>query len=431
MPESDNSKPNLDTDVNTINFNDYANLFKYLLQLLTFVSIILLIALLLISFTSIIILIYDIIIYIITMFVNPDLSKAFSIDYLSKNILKCTKTNYKDDRYLILSEQKQNLILFNLGSYTIYLLLIYLIFYIIINLFASMSYKTVVGNINDIDNPIYLLFILGVIFIYSTIHLAIYKLIFKPFVYIPYKHIDNNEKIIDIIIADFILIKTFNDDNKKNQVILKDDNFFDILYDFSRIDELNNIFLSGIKNNDANGCLEQQIIIYNLYMYLREYISFDENMQKNFTNYCTTDAKNKPNYIGTDDKKLTFLSMLNNNEIRMIKKYHEELDFYNNIPDENIEYYNILNKSIDKKLREINKNMIIHKETLIPFVASIFYILFIFILNFIVLYMIIQIITSNPTTAVMTFPSYLITALEYIKEYIYEPFFSIFFTKKK
>jgi len=372
-----------------VNFKDIIFMFQIILKYITIIAIIIVFGLFLISFTSFLILLYDSIIYIINLFVNPNLTKALSIDYLSKNIIKCTKNNYKDDRYLILSEQKQNLILFNLGSYTIYLLLFYIMIYILFKIYASMVYKVVKGELYELDERAFLLIILGIIFVYSAINLAIYKLFFKPFVYIPFKHIDNNEKNVDEKISEYVLIKNASNKQAGKAVILVDENFFDILYDFSRIDELNNIFLIGIKNNDANGCLEQQIIIYDLYMYLREYISFDDKMQTIFKQYCTTEANEKPIYDGTDTR-ITFLSLLNNNEIKIIKKYHEELDYYNNIPNDNIEFYNTLNRSIDRKLREINRNMVTHKETLIPFLLSISYIFFILLLNFIIIYIIIK-----------------------------------------
>jgi hypothetical protein len=74
----------------------------------------------------------------------------------------------------------------------------------------------------------------------------------------------------------------------------------------------------------------------------------------------------------------------------MIKKYHEDLDFYNNIPNENIEYYNKLNKNINEKLKKINENIITYNKTLLPFFITIFYIFGIFLFTFGLFYMLIN-----------------------------------------
>jgi len=407
----------------TIYFDSNISLFRIALKYIIIISVLILIGILLISIVSILILIYDTIMYIISLFVNPNMTKAFSMDYLSKNIIKCSKNNYNDDRYYILTEQKQNLILFNIGAYTIYLLLFYIFFYILHVFYANVSRKFLKGNIYDIDNKGTYLIIIAILIIYSIIHFAIYKIFFKQFIYIPYREIDNKEIEIDNKIAEYILIKTQNNNNEIT--ILVDDNFFDILFDFSRIDELNTIFLNGINSNNADGCLEQKIIIYNLYMYLREYVTFDNNMQNYFKEYCTTLGNNKPLYKGTNNH-ITFLSLLNNNEIKMIKKYHEELDFYNNISNENIEYYNILNKNIDKKIKEINSYIITYNKTIIPFFLSILYIFMIFIFNFIVVYIIIIYILKSDNSS-QDFNYYFIYMTYQIKTNFYDKILNWFF----
>jgi len=400
--------------IDSVYFEDYIQIFKIGLKILTYGGIFFSFIILFISFISIIILIYDIIINIIKLFVNSNNStKNNSLDYLTKSIIRCNKDNYKEDRFLILTEQKQNLTIFNIGAYTIYLLLIYLITFLILTFYSNqMNYKFI-GSLYDIDINLIYISMIGLLLIYSSIHLFLFKIIFKKYVYIPYWNIDKEEDEIDKMISNFILIKTDKDD------ILRDDNFFILLYDASKIDELSDYFLKEIRNENKSNCLEQKIIIYNLYNYLRQYIDFNENFQKNFKLYCSTE--NKPKY--DNGNKITFLSMLNNNEVKIIMNYHEELAFINKLGDDNIEFYNKINKNISNKIRDINKKIITHNKTILPFFLTIFYIIIIFLLNFFIIYFIIQMIITDKTDA---YHIYIQNFSNIINNFIYKPFLNLF-----
>jgi hypothetical protein len=256
-----------------------------------------------------------------------------------------------------------------------------------------MMDKTFVGDLTNIDKNNLFLGILVVIIIYSVIHLMIYKLIFKKYVYIPYKELDKRETEIDTKIAEYILIR-----NQEGEILV-DNNFFKILYDPSRIDELNEIFEKGIETEDNEKCLQQKIIIYNIYNYFREYIVFDSKMQETFKDYCTSEANNKPvETIDSSTKekiKTTFLSLLDNDQIKIIKKYNEELPYYNNISDDKLEFFNELNESISNKLDSINKLIIVNTNTSLPLFITIFYIIFIIFLNFFVIYIIIVMVLTK------------------------------------
>jgi hypothetical protein len=402
----------------TIYFDTNINIFKLILKYMIMFAVILVLIIVVLSFISILILLYDIIMYIINLFINPYLTKAFSIDYLTKNMIFCNKNNYKDDRYLLFSVQSQNLSIFTITAYIFYLLLALLLFYLMHILYASANRKILKGSIYDIDKEGSVLIIFIIIFIYSIIHLIFYKLIFKPLIFTPYKDYNTQEIKVDKLLEDIILIKTSVSGVDE---IIVDNNFFDILFDLSRIDELNTIFLNGIKDNNASGCLEQKIIIYDLYIYLKEHISFDINRQKEFKEYCTSTTENKPLNLKTN-AKITFISLLNNSEVRMIKKYHEDLDFYNNISDENIEYYNLLNKSISIKLKNINENIITYNKTLLPFFIAIIYIFGIFLFTFGLFYILINYILIGDAnlSEENKFNFYFVYILYQIKVYLYD-----------
>lgn len=410
-------------DPDNVYFEDYIGFFKLCLSLFTYLSIVLIIGIILISIVGLFKLIYDIIVNVISLFVNRDnLSRGISLDYSSKTITRCTKDNFDDDRFFILTEQKQNLVIFNIGIYVLYLLLIYFFLYLILFIYTKILEKNLIGKPQALfEKPIFLV-ILGAVILYSCFHLVVYKFIFKQYVYSAYKNLQKKEKEIDEIIAKYILIYAdLEDGNKedKNNIIV-DHKFFDILYDASRIDELNEIFLDGIKNEDTSKCLEQKIIIYNLYCYLHEYIPFTKDMQDKFKDYCTSTAENKPKFTNSDIS-MSFVAMMNNNEVKMIRKYNESLNYYNQIPDDKVEYFNTLNESITTKINDINRLILTNTNTMIPFFFTIFYVIFIVILNLLILYTIITIVMSNPEDTMSVFNKYILMILVNVNKYFYEP----------
>ena len=409
---------------NVIYFDDYTSIFSMILYYITMVTIVLLFSIVILSLLSFFKLIYEIVRYIIAMFVNEKMTKGLSIDYLNKNIINCTKDNLEDDLFFIIFEQRQNITLFNLGAYIIYLLLFYLLLYIIINIYAKYMKQEFSGNLNNIDVSGVFLPIIGIIILYSFLHLALYKILYKNYVYIPYKVLSEKEKKVDEKIAEYILI--YSDSTDTNKQILIDKNFFDIMYDLTRIEELNTIFANGIKNNDKTRCIEQKLIIYDIYMYMREYVVFDNKMQEKFIDYCTTTADQKPLYDNTKNK-ITFLSLLNNSEVKMLKKYHEELAFFNEIPDDKIEYYNNLNKSISSKIKEINLEIITHNKTLIPFFITIVYIILIVLFNLIIFYIIMNFVLQTPKNGSSNpFNYYFIQFAFFIKYNVYDKIINLF-----
>jgi hypothetical protein len=398
-----------DKDPETLYFDNYITFFKLPLKILTYGGILFAFIVLFISFLGLLILIYDIIINTIKLFVNSaNSTNNISLDYIAKSIIRCNKDNYSNDRFFILTEQKQNLSIFNIGAYTLYLLIIYFLLYLILLIYSSLMKYNFVGSINDIDNKFVFLLMIIILSVYSFIHLLIFKYFFKPYVYIPYKTINDEEIEIDKMIASYIIIK-----NDTGQII-KFNDFFDLLYDSSKIEEISDYFLKEIKNMNNDGCLEQKIIIYNLYEYLRQYVNFDDKFKNNFKLYCSTDENNKPKY--ENGSLITFISMLKNDEIKIISNYHEELNFINKL-DDNIEFYNKLNTEVSKKIRDINKKIITHNKTILPFFITIVYMILIFLLNFFIVYLIIQQIIQDKYDA---YHEYIKKASKFIDNNIYQ-----------
>ena len=400
-----------------IDFETVAKYFGYFLQGLIYFGIILLIFIVVLSFMSFLSLCYYMIVNILLLFINKgNTTNGLSLDYMYKNIVLCTKDNYGFDIFYILHETKQALLMLNICVYIIYLLIIYVITFLVYLLYSTMSRKRLIGKITNIDETNTFLILGGFLFIFAIVHYIIYLYVFKENAYKPYKKIHNLEKEIDDIIFDYIKIIDMNDN------ILQDNNFFDMLYDSSRIDDLNEYFKKNIIAKDPDNCLEQKIIIYNLYCYFKDYINFDDNIKEKFKDYCCNKSDNKPLLDDNKNIKMTFISMLNNSEIRMIKKYNEELDYYNEIPEDNLDYFNDLNKSISNKINKINITTITYPKTFMPFLMTIIYIILILILNLVCLYIIISLIIDNDKIN-----SRIRKLAGYINKYLYEKFIFVIY----
>ena len=118
---------------------------------------------------------------------------------------------------------------------------------------------------------------------------------------------------------------------------------------------------------------------------------------------------------------MTFVAMLNNNEVKMIRKFNEDLNYYNEVPDDKLEYFNKLNSNITDKIKKINLLILTNTNTMVPFFLTIFYIIAIVIVNFIILYIIIFIITTNQEQTIKEFNPYIYLLLDKIRENIYNP----------
>lgn len=407
---------------NEIYWKDYIFLFKIVLTSFVYLCIVTIIFIFFLSILGLLTFIYDLIENLFILFINRNNGygiNANSLDYRFKDIIKCSRDNFSYDRFYILNGQRQNITIFNICSYIIYCLIFYIMLYVLILMYSKIIEKQLIGDISEID-PNYPFIILAIIFFaYSLIHLFIYKYIFRDLVFRPYKRLDNEEIEIDKIIDKHILI--LNQNSEDSNDILIDNDFFDLIFDASRIDELNKYFLMEINNKNLSKCLTQKIMIYNLYNYFHEYLIFDKNIQDLFIEYCTNDYTNKPPYDPKkpDGFKATFISLININETKLIRKYHEELEYNEQITDENLEFYNNINKIVDKAIGEINSKIISYNKTSLPFIITILYIILILVFNFGILYLILTLITIKKEES--PFNQYIVLVSEYLMNYIFNP----------
>lgn len=414
------------TKDNELYFDNYVTVFKYALRGLSLIGIALLLGIVVLSLLCLFLLIYYLILNVISLFINTNSTKNTSLDFIYKNIVKCTKENYSYDIFNVLYEQSYSLALFQLGIYSVYILLIYFLLYVFLVIYSSiMSYKFI-GSLNQIDENFRVLTMIAIYVIYGFGHFMIYKLLFKKCAFIAYTDIQTEEKELDELISKYIIISSSISSSTSNDKVLIDDDFFEALYDSSRTDEINTLFYNGIISDNKDNCFIQKIIIYNLYKYLREYIVFDNDIKDLFKEYCTSYANEKPLYKNTNNNEVpvTFISLLNNHEVKLIKKYHEDLPFYNNIPDDKLENFNKLNLNISEKIKHINVKIVNYKGTTSPFLFTILYILIILFYNIVFFYIIMVIVISDKNNE--DFPSIITDGLLSIKINIFNPILDYF-----
>jgi len=380
-----------------INFTNYAKIFKILLIGLTIICIIIYVIVLIISIYNLFNLLLKIILSIIYLFYNTAITNNDTLSYSSKNIIKCTKDNYSNDIFNVLNEQMTALSVFNTNLYIIYILLGYVILYLLVFIFITTQSKwyKLEGDIKDIDPKFSLLTIIGIIFAFSLVHLLIYKFLFKSVCLNKFKEIDNYESKIDET------IKTALNSYKNNDPEFNA-KFFNLLTDATKNNEIDTIFqnLTLELEEDNTNHLGKFLFIYDLYTYFQEYLYMnDVNKELIKTNFMNMMAGNNP------DKP--FISLLDSNERRLIKPYHEELPFFKQIPTEKMEYFKIINEQIGDLLSTINKSIIKYSGTFYPFLFTSIYILIICIFNFISVYVIFKFIADNKEEEI--FPKFIYT----------------------
>ena len=369
----------MNTTKNIVDFKQVAHYFSILIKFLTSITIIIFVIVLLISFFNLINLSIKILSNIILIFYNTVITNNQTISYEAKNMIKCTKGDYKHDIFNILNEQFTSLSVFNTIVYIIYILLGYVIIFILLLLFVNIYRYTHVlsGELKDIDPKNQLMTILIIIFVSSFVHLLIYKLFFRNLTMNKYKDINNYETNVDIIIR-----KNLQPVSKGN-----DEDFFDLLTDSSRRTEIDTILANKVNEIDeATSDLAKYLFMYDIYMYFDEYSNINDIVRDELKNYFK---------IGDKESTRTFISFLDANERKLIKLYHEDLPFYKQIPKEKLEKFQKINEKISQEIGIINKNIIKYTGTFYPFLFACIYIILIFLFNVLCTYILMDFVIST------------------------------------
>jgi hypothetical protein len=120
--------------------------------------------------------------------------------------------------------------------------------------------------------------------------------------------------------------------------------------------------------------------------------------------------------LKNDNEEVSFLSLLDCSNKRLIKLSHEDLNFYKNIPKDKIELFKPINNEVINIVSNINKLIISYSGTFIPFILIDVYIVVIFVYNIICMYIIFE--TIHATKAKNLFPDYIYTMTDYYKNFI-------------
>jgi hypothetical protein len=376
-----------------IEFTKYANLFKFCLKIIITICIFIYIIIVIISIINVIYLILKIITSIIYLFYNSIITNDQTLSYTAKQIVKSSKNNIKNDIFNIIAEQQTALTIFNTIIYIIYILMAYVIFYLLCVIYVQiMSYTHVInGSISDIDPKYQLLSLIVILFIFSITHLLIYKFLFKNMAISNYKSITNFENNVDKEIKT-IIDKNYNYNDECNT-------FFNLLTDASKRNELDTLFSNKIKNikkDDNNNNIRKYLMMYNIYMYFENYLYMNDIMKdkiKIFFGINKYNEEKDPKYMAD----INFIGLLDSNERKLLKAYHEDLPFHSLISKDNLEDYQVINEQIATTIATINKNIIKYQGTFFPFLITCIYIIIICFYNVYTLYVIFKFISDTET----------------------------------
>lgn len=404
-----------------IEFSKYASLFRFCLVVMISLCIFIYIVIVILSTINVIYLLIKIINTIINLFYNTVITNEQTLSYSSKQIVKCTKNNYKYDLFNILAEQQTALTIFNTIIYIIYILMAYVIMYILCVIYVQIMRYThkLQGTIADIDPKYLLLSIIGILLIFSVIHLLIYKFLFKNMAMSNYKDINKFEIEIDVKLTNIISTK-YNNNNECSK-------FFELLTDTSKRNELDTFFSTKIKTVkvDTENNIRKYLMMYNIYMYFEEYLYMNDITKDKIKRYFGIDNDT------TDENEnalepITFIGLLDSNERKLLKSYHEELPFHSLIPKQYIDDYQPITEEIAAAIASINKYIIKYSGTFFPFLITCVYIFLICIYNIYTLYIIFKFINETESDNIfLTF----IYSLSHKYIYYLERLYSFIFNK--
>ena len=404
-----------------INFTQYASLFRYCLVIIITLCIIIYVIIVILSSINVIYLLIKLINSIISLFYNSVLTNEQTLSYNAKQIVKSTNNNFKYDIFNVLAEQKTALSIFNSVIYIIYILMAYVITYLLLVIYVQMMKYTHIlkGTLADIDSKYQILSIIGLLLLFSTIHLLIYKFIFKNMAISNFKTINNFEKDVDERISN-IIQKDYNNTDECSK-------FFDLLSDTSKRNELDSLFATKVKTIkvDSENNLRKYLMMYNIYMYFEEYLYMNDVMKEKIKNYFGI-SKEEDEEGNELKKDTTFVGLLDSNERKLLKLYHEDLPFHSFISKEYLEEYQKINEDISTTINNINKYIIRYTGTFFPFLITCIYIFIICIYNIYTLYILFKfVLETEPDNIFITF------IYTFSHKYIYycEKIYSFFYSK--
>ena len=408
-----------------IDFSKYASLFRFCLIMIICICLFIYIIIVVLSFINVVYLLFKIIHSIINLFYNTVIPNHQTLSYNAKQIIKSTNNNYKYDIFNIIAEQKTSLTIFNTIIYIAYILMAYVILYLLCVIYAQIMRYTHIfkGSLSDIDSKYQILSIIGILFIFSLLHLLIYKFIYKNMALSNFKELNNFEKDVDMRLSN-IIMTTYNN----NDECLK---FFELLADTSKRNELDSLFANKVKTikTDNENNVRKYLMMYNIYMYFEEYLYIDDVMRDKIKKYFGMQTKPEKDVKPDEEvEEISFIGLLDSNERKLLKAYHEDLPFHKLISKDYIEDYQKITEDITSTISAVNKYIIKYTGTFFPFLITCIYIILICIYNIYTLYILCNFI--NGTESENLFITFIYT---FSHKYIYycEKIYLLFFNNRR
>ena len=401
-----------------VDFKQIASVFRTALIIMITICIVVYIFVVIISTINVFYLLYKIFSMIGSLFYNSVITNNQTLSYNAKQIVKITKNNTKYDIFNIITEQEMAITVFNTSIYIIYILMAYVITFILCVIYTQIYRFTHVlnGKLSDIDSKYEILSIIAIIFIFGIIHLLIYKFLFKNIAMSSFRNINNFESNVDKTINYIILPK----ENNTNECV----KFYELLSDTSKRNEIDIILsdkVANINTNTNDNDIRKYLMMYNIYMYFEEYLYMNDVMKDKIGNYFG--IINDDNEI---PETITLIGLLDSNERKLLKVYHENLPFHSLIPSSSLEKYQKINEDITQAINSINKQIIKYTGTFFPFLITCLYIFLICIYNIYTFYIILKyVVVTEKDNLFITF------IYSFSHKYIYycEKIYSIIFNK--
>lgn len=377
-----------------VDFKQIASVFRTALIIMITICIVVYIIVVIISIINVINLLYKILNMIISLFYNSVITNNQTLSYNARQIVKSTKNNTKYDLFNIILEQETAITVFNSSIYIIYILMAYVITFILCIIYTQIYRYTHIlnGQLSDIDVKYEILTIIAIIFIFSIIHLLIYKFLFKNIALTNFRSICDFESNVDKNINNIILPNE-NNTNECNK-------FYQLLSDTSKRNEIDAIISDKMTDIDTNANdIRKYLMMYNIYMYFEEYLYMNDVMKDKIANYFG--IINDDNGI---QEPITFIGLLDSNERKLLKAYHENLPFHSLVSAANMEKYQKINEDITQTITNINKQIIKYTGTFFPFLITCLYIILICIYNIYTFYIILKyVIVTEKDNLFITF----------------------------
>ena len=258
--------------------------------------------------------------------------------------------------------------------------LLVLFTFIFLMTYAYFGKKKVNGSIIDLNFELYIIF--AAIFIFILIKYAVFIYYYKLFLTGFYTQINGKTSEIDNYIYKII----YPDYNGSNSDVMVDIEIFNYLNN-NDIDLFNNKINNLIIENDKVK-LKSFLLLYTLYRYFTTNITKDDDDFLKIIEYLGG---------GKDKENISFTSLLNIQNKRIIEKYYEELNFFENFNENNQDIYTNVISELNNDINDINKFILNSETPDIPFIYLLIYIIINFIISLVFIIIIIIIVKDSKT----------------------------------